>query len=115
MGSLASGVRGFFNTTPRNTNTSASGNTNTSASATTESFMPTFDQYDTVPNDTVNDVGTGAERGDATVITNTTAQQTGRDSRTRRPPRTRGSTPTGRRNTRSSTGSNLKSPNKYNN
>ena len=70
--------------------------------------MPTFDQYDTVPNDTVNDVNTGATVVTDAANTTTTAQQTGRDSRRR--PNTRSP---GRR-TRSSTGGNLKSPSKYN-
>jgi hypothetical protein len=112
LGSLASGVRGFFNTTPRNTNTSASGNTNTSASATTESFMPTFDQYDTTTVDDIAQDFDGATVVTDAANTTTTAQQTGRDSRRR--PNTRGSTPTRRPGTRSSTG-NLKSTNKYDN
>ena len=90
----------FFITTPRNSNASQERvhvpprNSNTSA----ESFMPTHEEYDTTVDEVAQDFG------DATVITEanttTTAQQTGRDSR--------------RRSTRSSTGGNLKSPNKYN-
>ena len=83
----------FFNTTPRNSNGSQQVPVRTN-----ESFMPTHEEYDTVDE-------VAQEFGDATVITEanttTTAQQTGRDSR-RRP------------STRSSTGRNLKSPNKYN-
>ena len=72
--------------------------------------MPSYEEYDTTTVDNVAQDFDGATVITDAANTTTTAQQTGRDSRRR----TRGSTPTGRRNTRSSLG-NLKSPNKYGN
>ena len=93
LGGLSGLASRFFNTTPRNSNGSQQVPVRTN-----ESFMPTHEEYDTTVDEVAQDFG------DATVITEanttTTAQQTGRDSR--------------RRSTRSSTGGNLKSPNKYN-
>ena len=87
----------FFNTTPRNSN--ASQERVQVPVPTNESFMPTHEEYDTTVDEVAQDFD------DATVITDanttTTAQETGRDSRQRRP------------STRSSTGGNLKSPSKY--
>ena len=96
LGGLSGLASRFFNTTPRNSN--ASQERVHVPVPTTESFMPTHEEYDTTVDEIAQDFG------DATVITEanttTTAQKTGRDSR--------------RRSTRSSTGGNLKSPNKYN-
>ena len=96
LGGLSGLASRFFNTTPRNSN--GSQERVQVPVRTNESFMPTHEEYDTTVDEVAQDFG------DATVITKanttTTAQQTRRDSR--------------RRSTRSSTGGNLKSPNKYN-